>query len=34
MWQADVVDTAVVAGDFDTLVTAIKTADLVETLKE
>jgi len=31
--QKDVVDTAVGAGDFDTLVTAIKAADLVETLK-
>ena len=33
MWQKDVVDTAVAAGDFTTLVTAIKAADLVETLK-
>jgi len=31
--QKDVVDTAVGAGDFGTLVTAIKAADLVETLK-
>ena len=31
--QKDVVDTAVGAGDFTTLVTAIKAADLVETLK-
>jgi len=31
--QKDVVDTAVAAGDFGTLVTAIKAADLVETLK-
>ena len=34
MWQKDVVDTAVAAGDFTTLVTAIKAADLVETLKD
>ena len=33
MWHKDVVDTAVAAGDFTTLVTAIKAADLVETLK-
>ena len=33
MSQKDVVDTAVDAGDFTTLVTAIKAADLVETLK-
>ena len=33
MWQKDIVDTAVAAGDFSTLVTAIKAADLVETLK-
>jgi uncharacterized surface protein with fasciclin (FAS1) repeats len=31
--QKDLVDTAVAAGDFTTLVTAIKAADLVETLK-
>jgi len=31
--QHDIVDTAVAAGDFTTLVTAIKAADLVETLK-
>ena len=31
--QKDVVDTAVGAGDFNTLVTAIKAAGLVETLK-
>ncbi|MHC4123372.1 MAG: fasciclin domain-containing protein [Planctomycetota bacterium] len=31
--QKDVVDTAVATGDFTTLVTAIKGADLVETLK-
>ena len=29
----DIVDTAVAAGQFDTLVTAVKAADLVETLK-
>ena len=29
----DIVDTAVAAGDFETLVTAVKTAGLVETLK-
>jgi uncharacterized surface protein with fasciclin (FAS1) repeats len=29
----DIVDTAVAAGDFKTLVTAVKAADLVETLK-
>jgi uncharacterized surface protein with fasciclin (FAS1) repeats len=33
MWQKDIIDTAVSAGDFSTLVTAIKAADLVETLK-
>ena len=33
IWQKDVVDTAVAAGDFSTLVTAIKAADLVATLK-
>jgi uncharacterized surface protein with fasciclin (FAS1) repeats len=31
--QKDIVDTAVGAGDFNTLVTAVKAADLVETLK-
>lgn len=31
--EADIVDTAVAAGDFDTLVAAVKAADLVETLK-
>ena len=31
--QKDIVDTAVSAGDFDTLVTAVKEAGLVETLK-
>ncbi len=31
--SADIVDTAVAAGDFDTLVTAVKAAGLVETLK-
>lgn len=31
--QADIVDTAVAAGDFDTLVSAVKQAGLVETLK-
>lgn len=31
--KADIVDTAVAAGDFNTLVTAIKAAGLVETLK-
>ncbi|MCA8915577.1 MAG: fasciclin domain-containing protein [Planctomycetes bacterium] len=30
---ADIVDTAVAAGDFDTLVAAVKAAELVETLK-
>lgn len=30
---ADIVDTAVSAGNFETLVTAVKAADLVETLK-
>ena len=29
----DIVDTAVAAGDFETLVTAVKAAGLVETLK-
>ena len=33
MWKKDVVDTAVGAGDFTTLVTAIKAAGLVDTLK-
>jgi uncharacterized surface protein with fasciclin (FAS1) repeats len=31
--QQDIVDTAVAAGSFDTLVTAVQAADLVETLK-
>lgn len=31
--QADIVDTAVSAGSFNTLVAAVKAADLVETLK-
>ncbi|MFQ3248375.1 fasciclin domain-containing protein [Glaciecola sp.] len=31
--KKDIVDTAVAAGDFNTLVTAVKAADLVETLK-
>lgn len=31
--KADIVDTAVAAGSFDTLVAAVKAADLVETLK-
>ncbi len=31
--KADIVDTAVAAGDFTTLVTAVKAADLVDTLK-
>ena len=31
--QADIVDTAVAAGSFNTLVTAVKAAGLVETLK-
>ena len=31
--QKDIVDTAVAAGDFNTLVTAVKAAGLVETLK-
>jgi uncharacterized surface protein with fasciclin (FAS1) repeats len=31
--QKDIVDTAVAAGSFDTLVTAVKAAGLVETLK-
>jgi len=30
---ADIVDTAVAAGNFTTLVTALKAADLVDTLK-
>ena len=33
IWRKNVVDTAIAAGDFTTLVTAIKAADLVETLK-
>ena len=32
IWRKDIVDTAVAAKDFDTLVTAIKAADLVNTL--
>ena len=31
--KKDIVDTAVAAGDFSTLVTAVKAAGLVETLK-
>jgi len=31
--QKDIVDTAVAAGSFNTLVAAVKAADLVETLK-
>jgi uncharacterized surface protein with fasciclin (FAS1) repeats len=31
--MADIVDTAVAAGNFETLVTAVKAADLVDTLK-
>jgi uncharacterized surface protein with fasciclin (FAS1) repeats len=31
--KKDIVDTAIAAGSFDTLVTAVKAADLVETLK-
>jgi len=31
--KKDIVDTAVAAGDFTTLVTAVKAADLVEVLK-
>ena len=31
--SADIVDTAVSAGDFNTLVTAVKAAELVDTLK-
>lgn len=31
--KADIVDTAVTAGSFNTLVTAVKAADLVDTLK-
>jgi len=33
MPEQDIVETAVAAGDFSTLVTAVKAADLVETLK-
>jgi transforming growth factor-beta-induced protein len=33
MEQKDIVDTAIAAGSFKTLVTAVKAADLVETLK-
>lgn len=33
MPEKDIVDTAVAAGDFNTLVTAVKAAELVETLK-
>ena len=33
MPEMDIVDTAVAAGDFDTLVAAVKAAELVETLK-
>ncbi len=33
-WGADIVDTAVSAGQFKTLVTALKEADLVDTLKQ
>jgi len=33
MDQKDIVDTAIAAGSFKTLVTAVKAADLVETLK-
>lgn len=33
LWRKDIVDTAVADEDFNTLVTAIKAADLVETLK-
>ena len=33
-WAADIVDTAVSAGQFKTLVTALKAADLVDTLKQ
>lgn len=32
-WAADIVDTAASAGSFNTLVTAVKAAGLVETLK-
>lgn len=32
-WAADIVDTAVSAGSFNTLVTAVKAAGLVDTLK-
>jgi transforming growth factor-beta-induced protein len=31
--EKDIVDTAIAAGDFNTLVTAVKAAELVETLK-
>ncbi len=31
--QSDIVDTAIAAGDFDTLVAAVQAADLVSTLK-
>ncbi|MFN6972642.1 MAG: fasciclin domain-containing protein, partial [Rheinheimera sp.] len=31
--KSDIVDTAVAAGSFNTLVTAVKAAELVETLK-
>ena len=33
-WAADIVDTAVSAGQFNTLVTALKEANLVDTLKQ
>jgi uncharacterized surface protein with fasciclin (FAS1) repeats len=33
-WAADIVDTAVSAGQFKTLVTALKEANLVDTLKQ
>ncbi|MHC5061825.1 MAG: fasciclin domain-containing protein [Planctomycetota bacterium] len=33
VWRKDIVDTAVAAGDFNTLVTAIKSAGLAGTLK-
>ncbi len=33
MMKKDIVDTAISAGSFDTLVTAVKAADLVDTLK-
>ena len=32
-WAADIVDTAVAAGQFNTLATALEAADLIETLK-